>query len=206
MMETAATDRRIMRTREAIQVALIELIEEKGFEAIAIKDIADRANINRGTFYLHYHDKFDLLDQTEAGIIEHMKDILLESGKLSFEEYNNPEKIVPVIVSLFEYIKSRAKVMHAVLGLKANPGFQSRIKKAIETNLFNLGFFSKKSQEDLLVPLEYLVSYLSAAHMGVVQAWLTNDCRETPQEMAQILARMSFHGPFQAVRQTTTPD
>ncbi len=200
MWETTGTDRRILRTREAIQDALINLIEEKGFDAVSIKDIADRANINRGTFYLHYHDKFDLLEQTENEIIENMKNLLLESGKLSFDEYSQSEKVVPVIVSLFEYIKNRAKLMHAVLGLKANPGFQSRIKKAIESNLFNLGFFSQKSREDLLVPIEYLVSYLAAAHMGVVQAWLVNGCRETPQEMAQILARMSFYGPFQAVR------
>jgi AcrR family transcriptional regulator len=200
MWETAGIDRRILRTREAIQDALIELIEEKGFEAISIKDIAIRANINRGTFYLHYHDKFDLLEQTENEIVEKMKEILLKSGTSSFEEYIYFEKAVPVIVSMFEYIQSRAKVMHAILGLKANPEFQSRIKNAIESNIFNMGFFSQKTQKDLLVPFEYLISYLSAAHMGVVQAWLANGCRETPQDMAQILARMSFHGPFQAVR------
>jgi AcrR family transcriptional regulator len=200
MWETAGTDRRILRTREAIQDALIDLIEDRGFESISIKDIAERANINRGTFYLHYHDKFDLLEQTENEIIKKVKGILITSGKLNFEEFSTSEEPIPVIVSLFEYFKSRARVIHAVLGLKANPGFQNRMKTAIESNLFNIGFFSQNSPTDLLVPEEYLISYLTAAHLGVVQAWLTNDCRETPQEMAQILARMSFHGPFQAIK------
>jgi AcrR family transcriptional regulator len=206
MWETDGLDRRIVRTREAIRDALISLMEEKGFEAISIKDIADRANINRGTFYLHYHDKFDLLEQTENEIIENMKSILLESGKINFVEYSTSEQPIQAIVNMFDYLKSQTKVMHAVFGLKANPGFQNRIKKAIETNLFKLGFFSQKSQEDLLVPVEYLVSYISAAHMGVVQTWLANGCQETPQEMARILARLSFHGPFQAVKHRAIRD
>lgn len=194
-------DRRIYRTREAILDALIDLIDEKGFESISIKDITDRANINRGTFYLHYHDKFDLLDQTENEIIERMKEILLSEGTWGFEEYINSGKPMPVIVSLFNYIKLRARLMHAILGLKANPNFQGRLKKAIESNLYYLGVFTNRNQTDLLVPGEYLVSYVAAAHMGVVQVWLENNCRETPEEMALILSRLSFNGPFRAIRE-----
>jgi len=194
-------DRRIFRTREAIREALIDLIDEKGFESISIKDITDRANINRGTFYLHYHDKFDLLDQTENEIIERMKEILLSEGSWGFEEYINSGKPMPVIVSLFNYIKSHARLMRAILGLKANPNFQGRLKKAIESNLNYLGVFANKNQSALLVPGEYLVSYVAAAHMGVVQVWLENNCRETPEEMALILSQLSFNGPFRAIRE-----
>ena len=54
-------DLRVIRTKESIQDALVELIEEKGFEAITVKDITTRAKINRGTFYSHYQDKYDLI-------------------------------------------------------------------------------------------------------------------------------------------------
>lgn len=205
MWDTHGADRRILRTREAIQNALIDLIEELGFESISIRNIAERANINRGTFYLHYHDKFDLLEQTENEIIENVRRILVTSGGVDFEEFSSSEEPVPVIVSLFEYFQSRARLIHAVLGLKANPGFQNRIKKAIEDNLFELGYFAKKKPADLLVPEEYLVAYLAAAHMGVVQSWLINDCKESPREMAKILAQMSFYGPFQSVKPRSGP-
>ncbi len=193
-------DRRIVRTREAIREAFVDLIEEKGFDGISISDITDRADINRSTFYLHYHDKYDLLEKTEDEIIGHMKTILIQSGKLDLDTYSTEEGLVPVIIAMFEYVKSQTKIMHALLGLKANPGFQSRIKKAIETDLFNLGFFYHKNESDLLVPADYLITYLSAAHMGVVQTWLANGCRESPEEMARIVARMSLYGPFQAVK------
>ena len=55
------TDLRIRRTHKFLQEAIIELINEKGFEAITVGDIAKRAMINRATFYRHYDDKYDLV-------------------------------------------------------------------------------------------------------------------------------------------------
>jgi hypothetical protein len=48
----------------------------------------------------------------------------------------------------------------------------------------------------MLVPAEYFVSYISSAHIGVVQQWLNGDRKETPEEMARILFTMTIHGPF----------
>ncbi|NMB54945.1 MAG: TetR/AcrR family transcriptional regulator [Leptolinea sp.] len=200
MWGTAGTDRRVLRTREAIRDAMIDLIEERGFEAISIKDIADRANINRGTFYLHFHDKYDLLDQTEKEIIENLREILKDAGGLNIDAYSQSDEPIPVMVSLFVYIKEQSRLMHAILGLKANPNFQNRVKTAIEKNIFDWGIFTQKKMADLLVPGEYLVAYVAAAHMGVMQAWLERGCRESPEQMARILACMSFHGPFHAFK------
>ncbi|WP_018754943.1 TetR/AcrR family transcriptional regulator [Paenibacillus terrigena] len=60
---TRKEDRRIQRTRELLRRGFIEVIREKGFDSMNIQDIADRANVNRGTFYLHYNDKYMLLDE-----------------------------------------------------------------------------------------------------------------------------------------------
>ena len=67
----AKVDRRILKTQESLKKVVIELMTEKNFDDITIQDIADRANVNRGTIYLHYQDKFDLLDKViEAHINE----------------------------------------------------------------------------------------------------------------------------------------
>lgn len=195
------TDRRVIRTREAIRDAMIDLIEEIGFESLSIKDIADRANINRGTFYLHYHDKFDLLDQTENEIIDDIKNILMKEITWGFEEYLNSNEPLPVIVTIFEYIKQKSRIMHAILGLKANPNFQRRMKQAIENNLEQLGLYLSRTNTKIIVPPEYLISYVAAAHMGVIQAWLENGCKESPQEMAVILSRLSIQGPLRTIRE-----
>lgn len=56
-------DLRVRRTRKMLMQALIELTIEKGFAALTVQDIADRAMINRATFYRHYLDKYSLLDK-----------------------------------------------------------------------------------------------------------------------------------------------
>ena len=60
------TDRRVQRTRELLQKALIELIRERGYEVITIQNIVDRANIGRTTFYLHYNSKDELFMMHEG--------------------------------------------------------------------------------------------------------------------------------------------
>ena len=61
IMNTKMLDRRVQRTRQLLQDALVSLILEKGYQKITIQDIIDRANVGRSTFYSHYRDKDDLL-------------------------------------------------------------------------------------------------------------------------------------------------
>ena len=56
-------DLRVRRTQKALQDALITLIEERGFDAITVGDIAECAMVNRATFYRHYHDRYDLVEK-----------------------------------------------------------------------------------------------------------------------------------------------
>ena len=57
------TDRRVQRTRRLLQDALMALSTERGFDAVTVGDIAERANVNRATFYRHYQDKYGLVDE-----------------------------------------------------------------------------------------------------------------------------------------------
>lgn len=76
-------DRRILKSQEAIKKAVIELMAEKSFDDITIQDISDRANVSRGTIYLHYLDKYDLL------WINSLKSILTNYGE-SASRYLKP--------------------------------------------------------------------------------------------------------------------
>ena len=198
MTQDLATDRRILRTRLAIQAAFVDLVKEKGFDALSITDITARANINRGTFYLHYSDKYDLLEQIEAGIIHNLQGIIQQAGALDVVDSNILVEPLPVMVEFFEYLRNNAPVMHAVLGLRGDIAFQTRLKRAIEANIVNIGFFAPMKDENLLVPREYFLSYIISAHLGVIQLWLQKGCLESPREMALILSRLSFKGPLYA--------
>ena len=69
-MECKSTDRRIRKTKRQLRAALTQLIAQKNVKDITVKELADAADINRGTFYIHYRDVYHLIEQTERDILE----------------------------------------------------------------------------------------------------------------------------------------
>ncbi|NMA02064.1 MAG: TetR/AcrR family transcriptional regulator [Clostridia bacterium] len=191
-------DRRITRTKEAICAALVALIEEKGFEALSVKDIAIKANINRGTFYLHYKDKFDLLDQTLDQVVQDMERILLEIRLVSVADFKETWIPKAIATKLFEYFNDNASLIQAILVTKGNFVLVTKLKQLMLKNIFEKDEAISIKKEKLLVPCEYLASYIASAHFGVVQEWLDRGRRETPEEMAEILLNITFRGPLVA--------
>src|SRR5437016_1453468 len=90
-------DRRIAKSQEAIKKAVVELMSEKSFDDITIQGISDRANVSRGTIYLHYLDKFDLLDKLIEEHIDEMGEICESTSEKEYKDANLP---------WFEYLKS----------------------------------------------------------------------------------------------------
>src|SRR5437879_3193419 len=95
-------DRRIQRTRQLLQQAFMELVREKGFMATSIQDIAERANVSRGTFYLHYADKYVLLD---AFIREHFQNLV--ANKLPSTSRWDRETLYLLIQTVLEYFENK---------------------------------------------------------------------------------------------------
>ncbi|MFD0047979.1 TetR/AcrR family transcriptional regulator [Actinomycetes bacterium NPDC127524] len=198
-MRDSHTDLRVIRTKESIRNALVDLINEKGFEAITVKDITTRAKINRGTFYAHYQDKFDLMTKCE-------EEIMLEMSRLAKQNFpgviaalkTNPSAATPfaLAVSIFEYLNENSGFMQAVLGPKGDVSFQTKLKEFMWKTLFGNDSNALLKEEHLLVPGQYLASYVASAHIGVIQQWLDSGRKETPQEMARILSTITVNGPF----------
>ncbi|OGO38158.1 MAG: hypothetical protein A2W35_15905 [Chloroflexi bacterium RBG_16_57_11] len=197
MGQNLVIDRRITRTKLAIRNALVSLIEEKGFDDLSVSEIAIKANINRGTFYLHYKDKFDLLEQTGAEVLQDLENIFRHAKSLRIADFISTDQPFPITVELLEYVKENEALVRVLFGLGGGIAFRAKLRKVVE-NTLKLGFLAGLKEENFLVPREFLVSYLLHAHFGVVQSWLENGCKESPQEMAQILSRLSLDGPFRA--------
>src|SRR5215469_8328086 len=127
MSHAAQTDLRIRRTHHFLQEAMIELITEKGFEAITVGDITERAMINRATFYRHYQDKYDLVakifEETANRLVEHMKP-LHKDTRLSVTE-NLPE----IWIQFFEHVAEHARLYRAMLGKNGSSWFAARMRE-----------------------------------------------------------------------------
>jgi hypothetical protein len=86
--------------------------------------------------------------------------------------------------------------MKAILGPKGDPVFYNKLKKVIETNLFEIKQIKTFNPEEILIPEEYFISYVLSAHLGVIQQWLESGMEKSPKEMTSILSKMFFLGPF----------
>lgn len=207
-MSERSEDRRSIRTRRMIRDALTELMEEKGFEGITVRDLTAKADINRGTFYLHYHDKYDLLEQSENEVIREIEAIVQDSKKLILEDvllYFGQDEPFPFIIKLFEYFLENSSFIKVILGPNGNPAFQVKMKELIKKTFLN-NILTKVKSEDMLVPTEYLIAYVSSAHLGVIQHWLETGMEKSPREIALILTRTTHLGPRQVagIRNPTT--
>jgi AcrR family transcriptional regulator len=167
-------DRRIARTQEAIKKAFLELLSEKNFDSITIQNIADRANINRATMYLHYLDKFDLLDKIMEEHIENMSDFCESEADLNW---------IDSTIHCMEYLESNYLFFSTMLASEGARYFRNRFlqhnieefKKDVDiTKGKNLG-----QNEDIVV------EFVANAYVGVVEWWLKNEMPYSPKEMAE---------------------
>ncbi|PYI56126.1 TetR/AcrR family transcriptional regulator [Paenibacillus flagellatus] len=194
----AATDRRIKRTRQAIRDALIELIDENGFDSITVQEIAERADINRSTFYFHYKDKFDLLNQSSDEMLQELSEALKAGGR-------NPDGACRLlgsssVASHFEHIADNAAFYRVMLGRQGVPCFAKQMRGAIREAFYGrLGSFRPDEDErSLNVPADLLCGYVASAHFGMIEWWLENGMTYSPAYMATMLDQLVKHGPLNA--------
>lgn len=117
MPTMSKTDRRILKSQEAIKKALIELMSEKNFDDITLQDISHSANVSRGTIYLHYTDKSDLLDKLIEEHITRLSVLCRSASELSF---------IDSTLIWFQYFESNYLFFSTMLDSKGAPSFRSR--------------------------------------------------------------------------------
>ena len=82
-MEQSSTDRRVRKTKKQLRLALMELLAEKSAKSISVRELTERADINRGTFYIHYRDVGDLLQRLEDEMADRLTALWTPHGSSS---------------------------------------------------------------------------------------------------------------------------
>lgn len=130
----SAEDRRITRSKRALRLALIALIEEKGFDAITVNDLCSAADLNRGTFYNHFHDKDHLLATFEDEVMADLLAIQSQMDSLSVKDVLATcvmKRPLPFLVELFDYLRKQGSFLHAVLGPGGDAAFGQRLRDSV---------------------------------------------------------------------------
>ncbi|MFD0051987.1 TetR/AcrR family transcriptional regulator [Actinomycetes bacterium NPDC127524] len=167
-------DRRIAKSQIAIKNAVTELMSEKNFDDITIQDIADRADVNRGTIYLHYTDKYDLLDKMIEEHMDNLRELCQSASDMTFQEGN---------YVWYEYFERHYLFFSTMLASKGAPYFQSRfldlVVEEFKPEVDIAGGKNKGLNE------EVILQFFGSAVVGSVEWWFKNGMPLPARVMAE---------------------
>lgn len=191
-------DLRIQRTRKSLNQALLTLMEKKSLPAITIQELADEAMINRATFYLHYYDKYELLeecvkDNLDAIMLKHLTPVKhIQEGIIYQDVF---QAIVTDILTSIEHNERFFQIMFESNSDKLIKDYV--IKVVHEKFLPQLGDMLKEIQNENYKNIA--IHLVVSAILGVVTWWITSDKRESPEEIAKIVVDVVTQGPAHAL-------
>lgn len=177
-------DLRFIKAEHVIRSSFLCLMAETGFDELSVTDIVTKAQIGRGTFYLHYKDKYDLLHTFEKELTDDVQEIIQNIQTTGLAAVRR------ITIELFTYFEKNITKMRALFGEKGDFGFQNRIKEMVWYAEFSKFFVQSIRENGSAVPSEYLASYIESSIHSLFLTWLKKERRESPEEITAIIMEL----------------
>jgi AcrR family transcriptional regulator len=200
-MVKGSVDRRVARTRAALQQAHIAMILEKGYEAITVEDICRAANVGRSTFYTHYSSMDDLkrrgLEQLRKQLIEH------QPGALRAFDDAQPRGL-NFSLPMFEHARDHIDLYRALVGTRGGTIALGAIRQILSeragAELVGIGIGDTPDA----LPRQFVVEYIVGAYMAVLTWWLDSGAKLSPQRMDAMFRHLATEGVSALSNQPST--
>jgi AcrR family transcriptional regulator len=182
------TDPRVIRTRQMLRDALISLILEKGYDALTIQDITDRAGLRRATFYLHYKDKEELL----LSILQATFDELVAQ----IEHLGTPlqaDNQYAVNLIIFQHAQDHARLYQSVLGGYGAATITRYVREYL-TEKFIEDLIVRQPRAAFRMPVDVVAAFAASMKLNMVLWWLDAGMPYPPDEIAAMCTRLTLEG------------
>ncbi|MGE6599760.1 TetR/AcrR family transcriptional regulator [Bacillus proteolyticus] len=184
-------DLRVVKTQRAIKNTFIQLIEEVGFEKVNVRKLIERAEVNRSTFYLHYQDKYDLLNKIEDELLDGLRHIIMNTPSTKMVEQNSvSDSRLEKMNQVANYLFDNKKIIHLLTSDKGDPTFLSKIG-----GIFESIWIDKKVEIIPNIPKRYAFAVLAGMLTNLIGEWIRSDFEETPEQFSQIVVYMTKELP-----------
>lgn len=176
-------------TAEKMDSALMEILKTKSFEYITVSEICKKAGVNRSTFYLHYENTKDLLEETIHNMMDNFVSYFVPDGKISpinFEE-SQKDKLVFIseeyLMPYLSYFKENRKIFLTVFENGKLFGFEETYEKLFN-NIFNpiLDVFKFPESER-----KYVMAFYLNGINSIIMEWIREDCVKPEKEVVKII-------------------
>lgn len=188
------------RTRALIRRALIELVEEKGFAEVTVARIAERAMVNRATFYRYYRDKYALVEEIFQDVIAELSVEVGPAGRVSAGER------IAGWERLFEHVGGHHRLYAALLGRRGDPWFAARLReRCVELARDRLRTVHDDDAGRDAASDDLQLVLAADLVLGAITWWLEHRRPRSPREMAEAVVRFTTQGYFGALGIGTAP-
>ncbi len=191
-------DKRSRRSQQMLRRAFAEeLAGGEDLSHITVAALADRAGLTRRTFYTHYRDIPDFVEQLEEALLGDIRDLVARVGATSLPElYESIDELEPCpgSVELLAYFKENHELIGALLGPGGDPAFMAKLVELCRAEI--AGRMKTGIVPAALGPFfDYYLSYVVAAEAGIVRRWFETGLKESPRTMACIMTMVAFVRP-----------
>lgn len=170
-------DRRVRKTRKALQVALAELMNEKELRKITVQELADQADVHRATFYTHYQDVYDLYTKLEDQILEELVHMLSESPEHNYDKiYHN----------IIDYLLENKAFGYMIFGKFGRGSFQHRITDVIEEQYLKIWLY-EEPMDEITMEMRYLTTYHIRGCISIIERWVQRNYSESKEKIFWLL-------------------
>ena len=186
-MNVKGSNRSVVRTQALLKQGLTELMMNKPVQNITVKELTDYVNLNRGTFYLHYKDIYDLLEHMENDLLDEFLQINNAHGAI---EMNG--KPYPLLYDLFKFLKKNLKFAQLILVTNQEQKFVSKLKKILRERMqsdWNRIFVNADP-----VLCEIYSAYVLSGCIGVIENWLEAGAVQSPADLAKDTEQIMIKG------------
>lgn len=170
-------DKRIRRTKKLLRQALTRLMQQKDFKSITVTDVVREADINRGTFYAHYRDVYDLRERIEGEMIADFRSMI--AGLRPSETAS----LQPVLSRAVDYLEENREIVTALTRVSGVEGFGKKLIDVLEE--CRLDGMPYRSVEDV-----YVARFLAMGLVGMLEKWITEPQPIPKNEMIALMTRV----------------
>lgn len=180
-------DRRVRRTRRLLKESLLELMKQRNFSEISARDVTDNADMNRSTFYLHYTDTVQLLQNVERDMLEEAQRLIDTHIRESVTDRTVRHLFEPVL----DFVVEHREICTILLENNDVSQFTEHLQQLIQSNgaeVIRAWFRPKDDQQ-----VSYLLGFITYGLIGLIQEWFQGNM-ELPKEKLLTTAEFLVDG------------
>lgn len=188
-MQEKKVDRRVKYTKQALKDSLIEVLSVKPIERVTVKELCEMADVNRGTFYSHYSDQYDLYDELIYDLIDRA---LKVTGPL-MEPNQRIHDQLKAAVDVFKFVRANADLIRILLenfNIFGSDRYDDMFNKMVHK--VYLDDIKRQVPDERYVDMVY--QFVIAANVTMIKYWLNTGMKESEEEMAVLAMKLTVKG------------